>query len=299
VDIERAQCSFGCIDGGHSGSQTERPEIEPMQRAIGRYRQPSQAEMGKPPGSLDGYDADLFDRLVELEDHSFWFRARNKLIVQLVRQVTEPGDSVLEVGCGTGYVLRALVYECGLVATGTDLFADALTHARHRVPNAILTQWDARTMTYDRAFQLVGAFDVIEHVDDDIAVLTGLYRAARPGGFLLVTVPQHPWLWSRADVQAAHKRRYRRGELIARVEQAGFTVLRASSFVTTLLPFMAASRWSERFSSRRRDPISDLTPGPAIDFIFKSALSLERAAIVRGIDLPVGGTLVVLGRRGR
>jgi SAM-dependent methyltransferase len=249
------------------------------------------------PETVGGYDPALFDRLADVEGRSFWFRARNRLIVQLVAEHSKPGDRLLEVGCGTGYVLEALVRECGLVATGSELFPEGLHHARRRVPQADFVELDARAMPYEECFDIAGAFDVIEHIDDDLGVLQGLHRAVRPGGFVVLTVPQHPWLWSSADTDACHVRRYRRAELVERVTAAGLTPVRVTSFVTSLLPLMALSRWQERIWHRERDSIADLVPPARVNSLFEQILDLERRLIGRGVSLPVGGSLVVVARR--
>ncbi len=244
-----------------------------------------------------GYDPSMFARLAEIEDKSFWFRARNRLIVQIVSEISAPGDRFLEIGCGTGYVLQALVRQCGLRAVGSDPFATALGYARRRVPEASFVELDARAMPYKESFDLAGAFDVLEHIDDDIAVLCGLYRAVRPGGFVILTVPQHPSLWSAADTQARHVRRYRQAELIDRVTQSGLVPVRATSFVTSLLPLMALSRWRTRDSQQPYDPTVDLVLPTPINRLFETVLDFERSLIARGIDLPVGGSLVLVARR--
>lgn len=159
-----------------------------------------------------GYDAELFGRLADLEDRSYWFRVRNRLVVDLVQSYTVPGDRVLEVGCGTGYVLQALSRDCGLAVTGSELLSAALGYARARVPEASVVQLDAREMPFDAEFDLVGAFDVLEHIDDHLGALRGMRRAVRPGGCVVLTVPQHEWLWSSVDEQAHHVRRYGRRE---------------------------------------------------------------------------------------
>jgi SAM-dependent methyltransferase len=244
-----------------------------------------------------GYDANLFDQLAVVEDESFWFRARNHLIVQLTSELSQPGDRFLEIGCGTGYVLRALANDCGLKVTGSELYSEGLEHARRRVPDADLVELDARQMPYQEEFDLVGAFDVLEHVDDDAGVLRGLHHALRSGGHLLVTVPQHPSLWSDADVHAHHVRRYRRRELMQRVDEAGFDVIRTTSFVASLLPAMALARWRQRLSRRPYDAVGELLPPLHLNRALEALLRGECALIARGVNLPAGGSLVLVARR--
>lgn len=243
-----------------------------------------------------GYDAEIFAELAALEDESFWFRARNRLLVRLTRQLSQPGDRFLEIGCGTGYVLQALANECGLTVTGSELFEEGLGFARQRLPEAEFSVLDARQMPYREEFDLAGAFDVLEHIDDDIGVLRGLRGALRAGGHLLVTVPQHRWLWSDADDYAHHVRRYRRPELVERIEDAGFEVLRVSSFVTSLLPLMLASRL-RRQRKGSYDLASELVPPAPINRSLEWMLNRECDLIARGVNLPAGGSLVAVARR--
>lgn len=243
-----------------------------------------------------GYDAGIFEELAALEDRSFWFRARNRLLVRLTRQLSRPGERLLEIGCGTGYVLRALARECGLSVTGSELFPEGLEFARKRVPEAEFSVLDARQMPYKEEFDLAGAFDVLEHIDDDVGVLRGLRGALRPGGHLLITVPQHRWLWSDADDYAHHVRRYRRAEMLDRVEGAGFEILRATSFVTSLLPLMLLARL-RRQSPGSYDLAAELIPPQPINRSLEWMLDRECDLITRGVNLPAGGSLVVVARR--
>lgn len=244
-----------------------------------------------------GYDAQLFEQLAGVEDQSFWFRARNRLIVQTVSGLAAPGERFLEIGCGTGYVLRALAEECALRVTGSELFSEGLEYAGRRVPGAELVELDAREMPYDAQFDIAGAFDVLEHIEDDVGVLRGLRRALRPGGYLVITVPQHPSLWSDADEHAHHVRRYRRRELVDRTEEAGFEAVRVTSFVMSLLPLMAASRWRQRRSRQTYDPAAELVPPEPANRLLEGMLRLECAAIGRGVNLPAGGSLLLVARR--
>lgn len=245
-----------------------------------------------------GYGAELFDRLSHAEPRSFWFRARNRLIVAILRRYFPQATSVLEVGCGSGFVLsgiRAAYPEVRLV--GVDLFEEGLRIARERVPDAELRRLDVRELPFDGEFDVVCAMDVLEHLDDDEGALVGMRRALRPGGGIVLLVPQHKWLWSGADTFAHHRRRYTRRELLQRVRAAGFEIVFASSFTTSLLPAMLVSRLFQQAFRRPYNLWKELEPG-LFNRVFELLLDAERRLVVeRGFSLGAGGSLLVVGRR--
>ena len=246
-----------------------------------------------------GFDPEAFESLARLEEGSFWFQARNELIVWALRTYAPRASSFLEVGCGTGFVLRAIGRaRPELRLTGSELFAEGLEHAARRVPEAELVQMDARRMPFEEDFDAVGAFDVLEHVDDDREALAGCRRALRPGGVLFVTVPQHPWMWSSADEYAHHVRRYTRRELAAKLRGAGLEPVRITSFVTLLLPPMALSRLAERRARRPYDPVAEHERSSKLRRPLEATMRMESALIRRGISLPAGGSLLAVAVRG-
>jgi SAM-dependent methyltransferase len=244
------------------------------------------------------YDATLFARLAQAEPRSFWFRARNRLVVSVLDRDFPALTSVLEVGCGTGFVLagvRAAYPRARLV--GVDLFEEGLRVARERVPDAEFGRIDVGELPYEQEFDLVCAFDVLEHLDDDSGALVQMHHAVKTGGGIVLLVPQHKWLWSGADTSAHHRRRYTRRELVARVEAAGFEILSISSFTTLLLPAMLLSRASQRFLHAPHDLWRELDPG-FLNRPFEALLNLERWLLIeRGVSFPVGGSLLLVGRR--
>jgi SAM-dependent methyltransferase len=250
------------------------------------------------PQGRDGFDPDLFDSLVELEQNSFWFRGRNRLIAWAIGRYFPTAQSLFEIGCGTGFVLEGLRRAFPrLHLVGGELHPQGLEHASRRLPQLDLLQVDARRLPFDGEFDVVGAFDVLEHIDDDRRVLEQMRAAVRPGGGILITVPQHPLLWSAMDDYSEHKRRYRHTELEAKVSAAGFSLRRVTSFVTLLLPAMAAIRMWRGLRSIPPDPIRDLATPRYVTVALEHIMNLERTLITRRTDLPFGGSLLVAADR--
>jgi SAM-dependent methyltransferase len=250
-----------------------------------------------PPDADAGFKPEYFARLADIEESNFWFRARNELIQWALRNYFPDAKSFLEVGCGTGFVLAGIHEKFPRMRlAGSEIFADGLAIAKARVPNSELYQMDARRISFEREFDVVGAFDVLEHVIEDENVMAQMFNAALPGGGLLVTVPQHRFLWSASDQYAMHQRRYNRDELSRKVEGAGFHVERITSFNSLLLPLMI---WSRMRRKRDHDlqPSREFEIGSTLNKALESVLSVERMAIRRGISFPAGGSLLLVGRK--
>jgi SAM-dependent methyltransferase len=202
---------------------------------------------------------------------------------------------MLEIGCGTGYVLRGVTRALpDLSVSGSEIFLEGLSFAARRVPDADLFQMDAQEIPYSSEFDLIGAFDVIEHIEDDTRVLREIHRALKPGGGAVFTVPQHPSLWSIQDDNAGHKRRYRRHELGDKLRAAGFRVIFSTSFVSLLLPLLAVSRWRKRSPDSTVDTNGEFNLGTSANTTLYQALRLERWLIQRGLRFPVGGTRLIV-----
>lgn len=239
-----------------------------------------------------GFDPQLYTELAALEDHNFWFQARNRLIVRAVRAYFPTAQKFLEIGCGAGQVLRALGEAFPYAELhGSELFVEGLAFARRRAPEAHLMQMDATCIPYLDEFDLIGAFDVVEHIENDTCVLKEMYQALKPGGGAILTVPQHPSLWSRQDELACHERRYRRHELESKLRACGFRILYTTSFVSILLPLMAISRWTMRRSAN--DTLHEMRIGGFANGVFSFALRAEYALLGTGVRLPVGGSRLV------
>jgi SAM-dependent methyltransferase len=248
--------------------------------------------------TISGVDPAGFDALAKVEAGHFWFVVRNQLIVGLAGRFFPDARRFLEIGCGSGTVLGAMKKSRDWErVVGSELHPSALAHARQRLPSEVeFVQMDARRIPARGAFDLTGAFDVIEHIADDEGVLRSLRDATRPGGGVIVAVPQHPWLWSRADDFALHQRRYRRGELEAKLQRNGFEVLFSSSFTALLLPLMMASRLLDKGNEVENDPLREFKLNPLVNRAFTAVLRAEVRMTLAGVRWPAGGSRIAVGR---
>lgn len=248
------------------------------------------------PEKAGYFSPDTFSKLAAAEGCNWWFCSRNKVILWALKQQVGNFHSFLEIGCGTGFVLEGVRKAYPDAALfGSEYFEEGLAFARKRVPTATFSRIDATAMMEADCFDVIGAFDVLEHIEPDEKVLENLARALRSGGAFVITVPQHPWLWSSVDEHACHVRRYVRSELVSKVERVGLRVQYVSSFVSLLLPLM----WIARLRARAGpyDPMSEFRIPAWMNRTLESVMRLELNLLELGFRFPVGGSLLLVGRK--
>jgi SAM-dependent methyltransferase len=242
------------------------------------------------------FPEEAFDYLASAEDRHWWFLSRNQIITWILKDKTRGLVDFLEVGCGTGFVISGIAKAFpALELEASEYFEDGLVFARQRLPKCRFRQLDATAMAEENAYDCIGSFDVIEHIDADETVLFNFNRALRPGGFLLLTVPQHPWLWSAADDYAHHVRRYTVNELRRKVLHAGFRIEYSTSFVSLLLPLMALQRLSSR--NQNYNPDYEFKISSLLNAALYLVMQLELILLRLGLRFPAGGSLLLLARK--
>lgn len=251
--------------------------------------------------SNEDFPVEGFESLFRNEEKNFWFRSRNQVILSLFRKFSGIKPvKFLEIGCGTAYVLKAIV-EQGHDASGAEIHVEGLRFARIRLPEAELIQLDATRMPFENMWDAIGAFDVLEHIEADAQVMQEVLKALKPGGHFYITVPQYPWMWSYLDDVAFHKRRYTRQELKRKLKAAGYDVKFISSFVFTLFPAMALSRLlkkEEAPDQANREKIDSEFNIPGwLNALFRNLLRVDEFFIRLGISLPFGGSLVAVAQK--
>lgn len=235
--------------------------------------------------------------MIDHDDRHWWYRGRRRVLrAQLARIRLPEGARILDAGCGSGRTLDELARVGS--ACGVDISPAAVAAARLRGHADVrVASVEALPFPDDR-FDLVTCLDVVEHTDDDRAVLAELLRVTAPGGRLVLTVPAYPALWSSHDVVNRHRRRYTRRTLAAALHDSGWRLERMTGFNALLLAPAAALRIGERAVGRGRDRArSDLELTPSrLDGLLVAPMRAEAAWLARGHTLPAGLSLLAVAR---
>jgi SAM-dependent methyltransferase len=253
-------------------------------------------------------DQELMRATLEVEDDHWWYRGRRRIIrAELDRLALPRPADVLDAGCGSGRTMLELV-DYGRVC-GIELDPEVAAVARDRGLGEVVQGRLEELPWAEDSFDLITCLDVIEHTPDDRETLAALHRVCRPGGFLLVTVPAHQFLWSAHDVYNHHYRRYSRRTLRETALAASWSVARMSAFNSLLFAPAAVVRLARRGAagagdagdgagSSSRSPGDDLYTGPRwLNDVLEGPLRLEADWLRRGMTLPLGLSLLTVLRK--
>jgi 2-polyprenyl-3-methyl-5-hydroxy-6-metoxy-1,4-benzoquinol methylase len=253
--------------------------------------------------SYADYPDDGFDVTDKDGESSFWVRSRNRLFKRIVEDHLVPlgQTKFLEIGCGTGGFIEKIVNNENLEITGSEIYIRGLLYAQTNLPNVEFIQFDVTKGVVGDGFDIIVAFDVIEHIENDVAAISNINEMLHKGGSFIVTVPQHMFLWSKLDQIVKHKRRYSRRELVAKLQSNGFDISYCTSFLFTLFPLMLLSRILDKGrdqSSFDKEALEKRVKfSNVLNWIFDHLMRIDEALIRMGISLPFGGTLVVVAKK--
>lgn len=230
------------------------------------------------------------------EQDYWWYRVRTALLRTALGARAAGAGRVLDVGSADGPSVGWL--------RGTDLHVTLDLDPRGLQPGEGVCGSALELPFRDGSFDVVGAFDVIEHCDPEATVVAELTRVLRPGGHLLVSVPAYQWAWSDFDEANGHHRRYTRGRLVAALEGAGLTIERSTYAFAATFPFFAAERLVRRLKrllrreapAEAQDVVALPATSPWVDRML-SALGRCDDWLLRRTDLPFGSSVMVAARR--
>ena len=237
----------------------------------------------------------VYQRLDEIEGEHWWFRARRSILKSVItRYAPRSGTlNILEAGCGTGGNLAMLAELGALEAFEFDREAREKA-ARKSAVDVKFGRLPDKVPYPPGYFDIIGAFDVIEHIEDDAGSLARLRQHLAPDGRLIMTVPALPWLWSQHDITHHHFRRYTKGQLEGILRQAGLTPVLLTYFNTLLFPPIALLRLAGKATGGKHEG-DDTMPSPRVNAILGRIFESEKHIIGR-VPLPVGVSLLAVAK---
>jgi SAM-dependent methyltransferase len=181
------------------------------------------------------YPVDGSDACFAIEDNSFWFQHRNNCITALIDNYPpkESGE-IFDIGGGNGFVTRG-IEQAGYNAVLVEPSSNGAYNAQKRGIKNIICSSLEDAHFFDNSLPAIGLFDVLEHIEDDLAFLTRINTLLKTDGIVYITVPAYSWLWSDEDSSAGHFRRYTITSLTKKLVQAGFKI-EFSTYMFRFLP---------------------------------------------------------------
>lgn len=242
-----------------------------------------------------------FAHLAAAEERMWWFRGMRRILFDLLDPLAQARAfrNVLEAGCGTGANALALAHRYGWRLTPVDLSSEGLRLARASGVRR-LVQADIAALPFAGAnFDLLLSLDVLPHFPpgEEAAPLAEFARVLEPGGWLVIRCAALRILRSRHSEFVQERQRYTRDGLTAAIRGQGFRIRRATYANTLLAPVALAKfrLWEPLTGARPASGVS--LPPPWLNRALEAPLRVEAALLRRGVDLPLGQSLIVLAQR--
>jgi SAM-dependent methyltransferase len=271
-----------------SDSQDDKAQVDLTLFAEGLQRNPDGIWRGCRTDQVF-YPIEGNDDCFGVEDQSFWFAHRNACLLALFKRFS-PAGPFFDIGGGNGFVAAALQSEGSVPVVLVEPGADGIRHAQARGVRTLAQATLKEARFRDRSLPAIGFFDVLEHVDDEQEFLCEVRRCLALGGRIYLTVPAGRWLWSDADVQAGHFRRYTSATLRRALEHAGFQPLFMSKMFSLLpLPIFLCRSLPSLFGHWRR-PVQNYSGQHRSGgwTIMRRVWRWEQSRLARGRSIPCG-----------
>ncbi len=238
-----------------------------------------------------------YDVETKVESFHWWFVVRRKLLRSILLSLRVPKQSLaLEVGCGTGANL-SILRSTRLYGIGLDRSTYALTLLRIKEELPLLAG-DLNNLPFKtKSIGLIIAMDIFEHLDDDARGINESYRVLKENGLLILTVPAFKFLWGTQDRVTGHKRRYTRTQIVNRLEEMGFDIIRSSYFNFFLFFPILVARWIIRFLDLKIESENEIN-SPLINLILKAVFSVE-IHVLKYFPFPFGVSIFCIASKKR
>jgi SAM-dependent methyltransferase len=235
--------------------------------------------------------------MADYEQNYWWHVGRLEIIQTYVKRASrnKSHSTILNVGCGTGGTIDMLE-KFGKV-DNVDASDDAIVFVKKLGYRDVTKVGDIDLPFEDETYDIVGAFDVLEHIEDHRSALAEWKRVLKDDGAIVITVPAYQWLWSGHDVSLHHQRRYNMKSLMTVAAEAGLRPERKSYAISFSLPLVAGFRIASKILARKTGAETSYVPVPgAINKLFTAILKAE-ARMHNSVSLPAGTSVITILRK--
>jgi len=245
-------------------------------------------------------DSNLVDTYYELERKHWWFKIREKILrYQLSKRLSKNQHlKILNLGAASGRTTELLEEFGEVVSVEIDsVFCEFL---REKLKKNVIQASASSLPIPNQSFDVICAFDVIEHVKDDNLAIMEMNRVCKPGGHIFITVPAYAWLWSNHDLVNQHYRRYTFKSLRNIIEPF-FKIEYSSYFNAILFPPIAIYRTLKKNTAAKKGIQSDFSQHgmlskKIVNLFFEKLFGLE-VSLLKHVRFPFGISLLVVGKK--
>jgi len=228
------------------------------------------------------------DKIANAEKEHFWFKSRRNLILQIFNKFISKKDKVIEIGAGTGSISRMLSDDGYDISIG-EIHPNGIQYAlKNNNQKLSIYQFDIMQNPFMEHFDVVGLFDVLEHIEDDKLAIYNISKMLKRGGKIVLTVPAHMWLWCEEDEISNHFKRYELNSLKQLLKEEGFSIKYASNFFISIVPLL--------YLRTKSKSSADIKINPIINFILSMVSNVENK-ILNSIVSKVGGSIIIVAEK--
>lgn len=240
-------------------------------------------------------DQELVRQIAEVQADHWWYEGRRQILRSVISGLRLPSPALLlEAGCGTGANINMLKEFGEVKCFEPDDWARNAAAGRYGA--TVETGFLPGQIPFAGPFDMAGAFDVIEHIDDDIASLKALRDRLKDGAAAVFTVPAYMFLWSRHDDFNQHKRRYTRPQFRKALETAGFKVEFISYYNTLLFPAVFGVRMLKKLLRLQDKTDMEILRRGFVNKLLLKLFAFERH-LLKIAPLPFGVSIIAVCRK--
>lgn len=241
-----------------------------------------------------------YDTCFQIEDSSYWFRHRN-MSIKVLYDLFGQGKTFFDIGGGNGFVTKGLQDE-GIDSVLIEPGWNGCQNAKARgVKNIVCSSLENNTF-HPSSVPMIGCFDVVEHIKDAETFIRNIYKALKPGGILMLTVPAYNFLWSNEDVLAGHFRRYKLKKITKDLEVLGFEKVYSTYIFSFLVGLIFMFRTLPDIF-RKNKPLDskqtqkDHQNNGILSNLFDRFLRWEIGRIKKGKTIPFGSSCLLVVKK--